>query len=111
MQRALVFASIGLSADAFHLGAVRPRAASVVMSEASTPSTNFMAVYHTFPKGASPEEWWANVADADMAAMAKAQHAEGVFNHFFLPGARRPDPVPLGVPGPRDGQEGHAEVH
>jgi len=76
-------ALLAVCADAFLVGtpaARQRRSAALKMSD-----PNFYAVYHTFPKDTSIEDWWAGVADADFAAMAKEQHESGIFNHAFLP--------------------------
>jgi hypothetical protein len=83
MARLATTLSLALGAEALLVGtpAARP-SLKVAMAD-----TNFYAVSHTFAKNANVEEWWGQVAEADFAAMAKEQHAGGIFNHYFLPSA------------------------
>jgi hypothetical protein len=46
---------------------------------------HFFAVMHTFSNNDEAENWWAEMADADLATAAKMQHERGIFAHYCLP--------------------------
>lgn len=60
--------------------ALKMRAPTSVMAEPPL----FYSIFHEIKKG-KEDEFWSMVADSDFAAMAKAQHEDGIFNHNFLP--------------------------
>ena len=58
--------------------------ARLTQQKITMADSNFYAVFHTFKRG-KKDAFWESLADADFAAMAKAQHESGIFNHYFMP--------------------------